>query len=325
MFNTMKKLFVVNSDATMETETTATKTPEDLYLDRLCDLTEANKQTIGVKTYANIPVELLCIDSAYQREGTYRKDKVTDLINHFDMNRMDTLVVSYHEEEKRYYVVDGMHRLLAALAKGVQTLPCEIKFFPGNPKERRIGEARYFIEQGIQVDPMSPIDQHNGHVLCGDHEYVVLDEAVKATEGKIFLKHNRNKGKQLPGTLTGYVAAVTLARKNKRLLQDVFEVLIEAGWSNASTGLSNYSLRMVGDVLAIHNDLEVKKEIARVLRGIEPKLFRAKAQAAYELRTASEANSLYLEDYVCTNLGIERLIDAKGGNRFNPTKEKPVA
>ena len=327
MFDTMKKLFVVNNAETVETETKTNVTREDKFLARLFEITNGNAQKIGGKVYAEIPVELLMIDESYQRVTTYNKDRVAKLTTQFDTNKMDTLVVSVHEEEKRYYIVDGMHRYLAAINRELKSLPCEIKHFSGTTEERQKEEAKYFINQYILTDPLSPIDQHKGRVLINEQAYVILDNAVNARK-EIHLKDNRNKGRQKPGTITGYRAAVRIAERNEKLLNDVFDALIGANWHLVGTGLSDYSLRMVADVLAAHDDKsdEVKAEIAKILRQIEPKLFRAVAQGKYVMRTQGSANALYLEDLVCTNLGIKRLIDTDIP-RYNPVTEtmEPVA
>ena len=301
------------------TVSTMGSTMENDLLSRLFDITVRNQQKIGSKVYADIPIELLMIDEAYQRVGTYHKDKVARLVTEFDVDKMDTLVVSIHEEEKRFYIVDGMHRFFAALKRGITSLNCEIKFFNGDFEERRKAEARYFIGQYILTDPLSAIDQHNGRVLLGEEIYVTLDEVVNAKE-EIHFKDNNNKGRQKPGTLTGYVEASKIARYGKEFLSDVFDILISAKWSIAGTGLSNYSLRMVADVYVVHRSPEVKAEMARILREVNPKLFRAKAQGKYFMRTQSNANALYLEDLVCTNLNIPRLIDVDIP-RFNPTTD----
>lgn len=275
------------------------------------DSVYTNRQKIGAKEYANINVDLLMIDESYQRVDTYSKAKVSALAEHFDISRMDTLMVSVHPEEKRFYVIDGMHRMFAAKAKGVEMLPCEILTFEGTPEERRKKEAKHFISQQEFIDKMSPLDQHKANIVLGDRACVALDAIVKGTNGAIHFKNNRNRGKQPVGTLTGYSAAVTMVkRKGKAHAKNVFDVLIGAGWNNAGTGLGNDSIRVVSDVLFAHgDDPQVKAEIARVLLKIDPYLFRASGRAAYKLRKPKCAYALYLEDIVCDNLNIPRLID----------------
>lgn len=301
MFENMKSLFVVNK------ETAESK--EKAYNDRLFSLTEANKQRIGEKVFASIPVELLKVDESYQRIHTYNEDTLRRLIAKFNKDKMDPLVVVIHEEEKRYYIIDGMHRWLAALALGITELECVIIVIKGTPEERRKEEARRFIDQGNEVENVTPLQKHAGKVICGEKEYKILDEVVNELDEIHFKENENSRGKQPIGTLTGYVQAVKIARKGKAHLKDVFDVLISAGWYKETTGLGNNALRMVSHVLLTHDQPEVKAECARILRRYEPRLFMATAQAAYLTRKPSNANDLYLEDCVCTNLGIERLID----------------
>ena len=316
MFSFGRKLSVVGS-----TSAVIEKTPEEKMLERLFEITEHNKQKIGEKVYADIPVELLAIDESYQRTETYNKEKVKDLIANFDVRKMDTLLVSVHEDEHMYYIIDGMHRLLAAIAKGIKHINCEIQFFDGDPETRRKAEARRFIEQQEGIDKMSPLDQHKGHVVCEDEEYVHLHEVVENTDG-IQFKTNKNRGRQPKGTITGYKEAMRTTKwYGKEHIQNVFDALIGAKWNEVGTGLGDTSICMVSNVLAAHPEEKekVKAEIARVLINWEPKLFRGVAQGHYPFRSERNASILLLEDYVCTNLNIPRLIDKETvKERFNP-------
>ncbi len=300
-----------------ENEVAVTKTAEEAFTDRLYEMVKVNMQKIGDKYYASIPTDCMDIDEGYQRVDTLNPEKVKDLITKWNKEKMDTLLVSDHEEEKRFYIIDGVHRFLAAKENGVENLECEIRFYSGTPEERRIKEADAFYKQQEGVDPMSPINQHKAKVLCGIQAYVDLDEVIKNTNG-IQFKTNANRGRQPKGTLTGYSEAAKISEAyGKNFLQDVVDILIEAKWNIVGTGLGNHSFRMVRNVLAAHgsNPL-VKAELARVLRGWDPVKFRAVAQGYYVNRKPSNANALYLEDLVCNNLGIERLIDKNVEGRY---------
>lgn len=304
-----KKMEIVSQNAATE---------KDMMADRLFDMVERNKQTIGVKVYASIPVECLAIDESYQRTDTYSLEKVNGLTAHFDIQKMDTLFVSVHTEEKRYYIIDGMHRYLAAKENGITELPCEIQDFGTDPIERRRAEAKRFIEQQIGIDPMKPIDQHKGHLICGDKEYIDFDSV--ANELGLHIKNNKKKGKQPEGTITGYTEAVDRTRwYGKQHIKDVFEILIAAKWHTIGKGLGTDAINMVSQVLIAHNsNEEVKREIARVLSTHEPDYMFVHARLKYWYHNRAAGRAMFLEDYVCTSLNIPRLIDKEVKERFTP-------
>ena len=294
---------------------TATEKPAtyDAYISAV-----GNAHQCGGKFFANVKLNVLGIDESYQRTGSYNKDKVKELVMHFDPLKMDALRVSKHEEEGKLYIIDGMHRYLAAKEKGIEMLPCEILDLGNDPEKRKKKEAELFISQQEQVDRMTPLDQHKGKVLLGIKEYVDLNEIVENTEG-IQFKENRNRGRQPKGSITGYEHAVKICRNNgKEFTQAVFNILIAAKWNEATRGLSNNALDMIASILQYHKGKEVESEVAKVLRKFEPKLFMAKAQGKYETRSQKNACVLLLEDYICTNLNIPRLIDPDMKERFTP-------
>lgn len=300
-------------------ENTASKNEKSLE-DRLFENINANTQTIGRKKYAYIPLDILKIDASYQRTETFNKEKVKDLITNFDTSKMDTLMVSIHPEEKRYYIIDGMHRFLAAKELNFESIECEIIEISGTPEERRKEEAARFISQQILIDKMTPLDQHKGHIICGDKEYIELDKIVNSFNGLIQFKTNKNRGKQPEGTITGYMECVRgIKRYGKDIIKDTFDILIAAGWNKKGTGLGNYSIKMVAEVLYTHKEnTKVKAELARIIKEYDPSLFRAIAHGYYKMRSNSNAYALYLEDLVCANLNIPRLIDLDVKERYNP-------
>ena len=296
---------------------TATTATENDSLADLFDNTEDNVQRIGEMEIASIPLKLCEIDPSYQRVETYTESAVNNIAAHWDNTKVGLPKVSRHPEEKRYYVIDGMHRLFAARKIGKKNLTCEIVTLSNNPMERRKQEATLFIGQ-IEVDIMKPMDQHKAKVMMGIPEYVEVDDIIKNTDGVEFKTRN-GKGLGKPTHLTGYKEFVRLCKgRGKEHCQDVLDALIGAGWNMFGNGLGNRPLRMVSNVLFMHKGDEVKAEIARILRNYEVNLFLSKARGEYPECKPTQAATLYLEDYVCTNLNIPRLIDPEVTERFTP-------
>ncbi len=301
-----KNLFVVNKEKKEEIATKIVINEGIKEIDplrkRLFDITEANKQVIGTKTNAYIPMECLEVPD-FQREDTLDPKKVQWLIDHWDSMMQEPLLVSVHKETCTYIILNGLHRYLAMLALGFTSVECVIVDIE---EDRERKEIELFIGQQDGIDRMKPQDKHKGLVKLGDPAAVALDNAVNNTKGVDF-KHNKSRGKGKAGELTNYDKAYFVAKNG--MIQDVLDVLVAAKWNETSGGLGGRALMMVYDVLSTYNTPEVKAEIAKVLVKYKPNKFYGYARFAYHLRTESVAYDLYLEDWICYKLGIKRLID----------------
>lgn len=280
--------------------------------------TMANVHDIGGKKFAYIPLTLLFVDERYQRKDTYRKATVNTLVAKWDPNKMDPLRVSVHRETCNFAVIDGMHRLFAAILRGDEFIVCEIIDLGDNTEERLIKEATLFAYQETEREKLRPMDQHKAHLIRKDKEYVDLDDIVTHMDGVEFkAKDGRGAGKA--GQLTGYVQATKICRVHgKEHMKNVLEALVGAGWNETKAGLGSRPLRMVSRVLLAHKETEVKAEVARVLRNYDVNLFLSVARGVYPMTKPGVAATLYLEDLVCTRLNIPRLIDGGDVKRVEP-------
>jgi hypothetical protein len=89
-----------------------------------------------------IDIGLLELDRAYQR--ILNSSWVKGLVETWDDGALGMLCVSLRADGK-YYIIDGQHRFFAALALGVEFLPCEIwtGLLPSD-------EARMFVERNTR-------------------------------------------------------------------------------------------------------------------------------------------------------------------------------
>lgn len=311
-------VFNIFGSKEVKTETETPITPEEKYLNRLYDVTEKNSQMIGNLEVASIPLELGEIDVTYQRIDTCTEMTINAIASGWDNAKVGLPKVSRHPEEKRYYIVDGIHRWAAAKKVGIDSLTCEILTLSDDPTERRKQEARLFVGQTEGVEQMKPMDQHKAMVLLGIPEHVAVKEIITNTDGVEYkVRNGRGNGKA--GQLTGFKRFVNICRvRGKQHGQNIIDALIGAGWNTEKAGFGNQALDMVSNVLLAHKETEVKAEIARVLRDYDPTLFMSVARGAYQKCKPTQAAILYLDDCVCTNLNIPRLIDPKVTERFTP-------
>ena len=88
----------------------------------------------------NISVDVLALDLSYQRDPRKEMRKVYNLMEGWDDEHADDIVVSYRDGI--LYVMDGGHRLLAAILLGIDTLT--VRVLEGKTRET---EAAYFESQ----------------------------------------------------------------------------------------------------------------------------------------------------------------------------------
>lgn len=289
--------------------------------EKMYNLIMANTIPVGNKRYADIPPcedEILFVDERIQRDkNTVKaKRKIRNLAENWDINKMDALKVVPHPEEHRFSVVDGCHRLAAAIINGEKSVVCEIiTGLSENPRERLIQEATLFATQGDEVDTLSPVECHNANVLRSIKENVIVDDLVKKYDIK--LKTNPSHGRVHNGQLAGFTMALQVARTSKKeILDDTFYILCESRWNFARGGLSANAIYVVSNILRLHP--EYKSEIISMLikefTPIEPDQLFAEAHAKYTTRKEKERILLYVEDIVCDKLGISRVYN---GGRIN--------
>lgn len=282
--------------------------------DMLWDMMLHNMQTIGGKLFGYVPLDALYLDERIQREQNKRK--VNWLAQNWDKNLMEPLKVSMHPEEKRCSVINGGHRLLAMQLLGITGAEVEfVQGLPEDPEERLIAEAAIFARQGEGTTNLTPPHKHNANVLRGVPENVAVEKLVK--KYNIELKPNlAARGiKNVTGMLTGFQAALDIAKVcGEEALDRTLYIICEARWNLAVNGLGREVLIVTNNVMRLHPTY--KKEIADLLihkyKEITPAQLFAEAHTKYPLRKAAERQLMYVEDIVCEELGITRTYD--GGN-----------
>ena len=296
----MKKVIAMNTNATRE----------NTY-----NLIMANTIPVGNKRYASILTDgdIIFADSRIQRDNDTlkAKKKIRNLAENWDINKMDALKVVPHPEEHRFSLVDGYHRLSAAILKGEKSLVCEIiTGLSDNPAERLIQEATLFATQNDEVDTLSPIERHKANVLRGIRENVIIDDLCN--KYNIALKKNPSHGRTQIGQLAGFTMALQFLKHNdngKEVIDNVFYILCESRWDIAKLGLSSNTIHMVANILKLHpeHQNEICSLLIKEFTPIEPEQLFSKAYSKYPARREKERNLLYVEDVVCETLGITRV------------------
>jgi hypothetical protein len=275
---------------------------------KLYDSVMANRKQVGNKYFAEIDRDLLFADSRFQRLSKAGSRKVAKLAQKWNPAKCDPIRVSPHEDECRFSIIDGLHRYLASGINGDNRLVCEIVMgLPQDPSERLKAEAFLFATQNDEVDALTPTEKHNANLILGVPEYIAVD--------KISNKYNiairkSGAGMSKPGVLTCYSTALRIARTaGEPVLDDVYHIICESRWNLSPYGFTDKTLKAISDVIRLHPEhrTEIIAETIKFLKPITPQQFIAYGMAAYPERTRTEQFTLYLEDYLCDAIGMDRI------------------
>lgn len=273
----------------------------------LYNLTMQNVITVGDKKFAYIPMELLFADRRFQRLGAKAKKKAKKLAVKWDPKKMDPIRVVPHPETGTFSVIDGWHRYTAADMLGNEYIVCEIIEINGTVEERTIEEARLFATQGDETDSLSPIEKHKANLLLGVYENVKLREL--ADKYGIIIDDEHERSAKAKNYLTGFYRALRLIKTDSEAMDYVFNIIVTAGWNLASNGLGNVSLTTLYNIIRMHREYAtyITKFLGNYLRGKDPDVFFGASGEKYPERKEEERVTLYIEDIVTENLGIERV------------------
>lgn len=291
---------------TVEEIRTSTKANKALY-----NAIMNNTKEIGSKVYASIPVELLYVDSEYQRTDTRNEMKILSLAKEWNNAKMDALRVVPHPEENRFAVVDGYGRLRASQIKDNprSSLECEIiRCAPEDPESRRRFEARLYCEQQNETERLTPIQKHKANVLLRNSTAMILDLVCNEYQVAI----TSGKGRRKEKTLGSYTDAYTTVQYcGEECLRFVFDVIRDSGFELEPNGYCRPVMVSLRNIYAAYGK-HTKGVIAEYLRKSSVKEFKANAISRYPKRDPKVACTLFIQDYLMS-LGYSREYTIKEG------------
>lgn len=283
--------------------TPATSTPATASL---YNLVVNNIQTIGGKKFAYIPLELLTVDSRYQRGELTAESKINKLINSWDKNLMNPILVSPHKEEALFYIVDGFHRVEAARRMGLTGIEAEVLVdLPDDSEQRLIAEAKLFGNQLKAVDKLTPIQSHNANVLAGVEANILLEKIAGKYNVNMKPANCQSREKRV-NTVTAFATALRVAKRGEQLLDDIFEIICYAGWNMGTEGFTNWVIQALNNILSMHPDMRdaSKTALKEYFRTREVENVLAEAIVKYPLRKKGAQMTLFLEDYLHSTINM---------------------
>ena len=275
--------------------TTSTPATASLY-----NLVVNNIQTIGGKKFAYIPLELLTIDSRYQRGALTTENKINKLVGSWNRNLMNPILVSPHKEKALFYIVDGFHRVEAARRMGLTGIEAEVLVdLPDDPEQRLVAEAKLFGNQLKAVDKLTPIQSHNANILAGVEANILLERIAEKYNVNIKPANCQSREKRV-NTVTAFATALRVAKKGEQLLDDIFDIICYAGWNMGTEGFTNWVIQALSNILSMHPDMREasKTALKEYFRTREVENVLAEAIVKYPLRKKGVQMTLFLEDYL---------------------------
>ena len=188
-------------------------------------------------------------------------------------------------------------------------------------KEARLRfEAELYAFQNKDIARMTGIQKH-GAMLCIHDPAAEILEKLKAKYG---FQYKSTPGQRDAAILGSYDSTLELCKiDNGKCAEFIFDICTKSGFDRKTNGYSRRIMRALKDVYKLYaNDRDkTKKFLSRYLRKTDPIHLKAEAVSKYYMLDTDAAVSLYIEDIVVDNLGLQQsrtisgdkvvLIDAK--------------
>ena len=261
-----------------------------------------------------IPVEILEIDTRYQTEARTERD-LRYLTNGWDENKLLPLIGVPHWEEGKVYLVDGYGRWIASQIinkeKYEYLTVLLILNAPSNKQKRLEFEAEMYAYQNKQVAKMTAIQKHGAMLVLHDNATEILEKMKE----KYGFEYTAVKGNREAAVLGSYTETLRLCNlDNGKAAEYVFDICKGAGFDRKSNGYATYVMRGFRDMYKLYADnrKDTKEFLIKELRKITPMTLKANAVVKYPMLEFKTAVSLYLEDMVVNNLGLEQSREVLG-------------
>lgn len=247
----------------------------------------ANAYNFDQYLMSKIPVDQLYVDTGYQRVVTHT---VNSLVLHWNPEKCDPLLVNYREDEERFYVIDGGHRLTAAKRMNLPWLPCRI-LVGKTPKQ----EAKIFADQNRDVSMLKPFDRFHSELFAND------PMAVKTQE--IFDKYDVKVLRQ-PRAVVGAIRCLEYCWKLVRdsradELEFVLKVIKAAGWHYRDKSYNKAAIMSLQAVYIAFKDRKgIEDVVSKILANTTYDAWCAEAKKTRPSLTRYNAMKAYMEDQI---------------------------
>ncbi len=193
------------------------------------------------------PIALLRVDPSYQRTiGQKGAATIRKIVAEFDWSKFAPVIVA-PIAGGLYAIVDGQHRTTAALARGLETVPCCIALLD------RASQAAAFAAINGQVTAMHATQLFHAKVAAGDPDATALAK-ICAAAGVRILRSPRAAAQMKRGdTIAAGALQALSARENPERLTLALKCVVQTRDGNPGY-LRAPVLRAFMDLFATHPD-----------------------------------------------------------------------
>ena len=243
-----------------------------------------------------IPVELLEIDTRYQTEIRTERD-LHYLVNNWNENKLLPLIGVPHWEEGNKKKYSDLQVLL--VLNPPEDAEARLKF-----------EAEMYAYQNKQVARMTAIQKHGAMVVLQDK----ATERLEKLKDKYGFEYTAHKGSRGASVLGSYSVTLNICKIDEgRAAEFIFDICRGAGFNRKPNGYSTGVMKVLLDMYKLYPEdrAEVQEYLIKEFRQITPLILKANGVAKYPFLDYRLAMSLYVEDMIVKNLGLDQAREVK--------------
>lgn len=219
-----------------------------------------------------------------------------------------------HWEEGKVYLVDGYGRWIASQMvdkeKYTDLQVLLILNAPNNAEDRLKFEAEMYAYQNKQVARMTAIQKHGAMVVLQDK----ATERLEKLKDKYGFEYTAHKGSRGASVLGSYSVTLNICKIDEgRAAEFIFDICKGAGFDRKPNGYSTGIMKVLLDMYKLYSENrdKVQKYLIEEFRKITPLLLKARGVAKYPFLDYRLAMSLYVEDMIVDNLGLDQAREVK--------------
>lgn len=202
--------------------------------------------------YKKVKTADLLVDETYQRAVSH--ERVMDIVTNFDWSLYNALWVADRGRRGKLYIVDGRHRMYAAVILGIREVWCEIR-----PTANAQEEARIFVQLTQKRRRLNSAQQFQAKLIYGDETALKIDKLVSKhrfalQDPSLFAGGNLRHAKDDVITAVGTLEAI-YAEGGSKLLDRTLYTLRRA-WNGQGATLQSQMLRSLARMYQRHPDAD---------------------------------------------------------------------
>ena len=242
----------------------------------------------------------LLVDHSYQRKAI--NARVLNIAQKWSWLACGVIVVAEREDEQQLYVVDGQHRVMAALKRSdVEMLPCLV-FKTDSAKQ----EAGGFFDANVGRRPATSMEKWKAQLMRGDANTIFLDELIRQA-GRVASTQSG------PGDVRCLTALLRAAESDREMLARMWPLVVEVCQGHAMHERVVEGLLWLEASMPIGQSLNDKRWRERVTRlGFAGLLDAAQRAATFYARGGAKVWGLGMLEALNTRCRIHLALREEG-------------